>query len=76
MNKTDHPFIAQMQADVQDHGEVHAVVSEWDDEVEVRLGTATFEWAAGSIAIDDGQTVHRIRMDDVVSYYLPVEHTH
>lgn len=71
-----HDLIKRLESDVQKHGEVHAVIEEHDDELEVRQGTTDFDYQDGVITVDDGTTLHRVGMDRVVRWYFPVEAFH
>lgn len=80
---TDDSFIQKLEEDVEYHGECHVIVSEPGagegypaEEIEVRQGTATFNYEAGLLSIAGADTQHRIRMDEVIRYYLPREVTH
>lgn len=66
--------IEQLQADVEEHGEVHAIVEEEDKEVEIRQGTATF--GEDVLTLDNGQTTKPIATDRIVSWYKPVSFYH
>lgn len=65
-----------MESDVENHGEVHAVVEEHDEEVEVRKGTSIFNYEDGVVVIDGADTLHTVGMDRFVSWYLPQEFHH
>lgn len=68
----EHPTIARLMQDVLDHGEVHARWADADDQVEVRQGTATFDFDAEVIVIDDGITEHSFAMSQLVSWDKPM----
>lgn len=68
----DHPTIVRMMQDVLEHGEVHAKWADSDDYVEVRQGTATFDFDGEVILIDDGITTHTFSMAQVVSWEKPM----
>jgi len=74
--------IKRLEEDVQCHGEVHAVIEEpgtgefSGEELEIRLGTAEFDYEAGFVTIEGGDTLHRVMMDSIIRWYLPVEPTH
>ena len=74
--KDDYPDVAVLEADVESYGEVHSIVEEFESEVELRRGTTDFDYEVGLITVDDGQTLHRIGMDRVVSWYLPTSMLH
>lgn len=67
-----HPTVVSLTRDVLDHGEVHTRWADSDDKVEVRQGTATFDFSGEVIVIDDGITEHRFAMDQIVSWEKPV----
>ena len=72
-----YPTISLMEDDVESHGEVHAVVEEMDAEVEVRQGTAVFDYDHEVITLDGrSHPIERIGFDRVVSWYLPQEPRH
>lgn len=68
----DHPTILNLMQDVLDHGEVHAKWADSDDHVEVRQGTATFDFDGEVIIIDDGITDHAFAMNQLVSWEKPM----
>jgi hypothetical protein len=68
----EHPTILRLMEDVLDHGEVHAKWADSDDYVEVRQGTATFDFGSEVIAIDDGITDHMFAMSQLVSWEKPM----
>lgn len=74
----NYPHIGLMEYDVKDdHGEVHAVVEECDEEVEIRAGTAEFRYDHGVIVLNSpSEPTERICMDSVVSWYLPEDRRH
>ena len=67
----EHPTIVRMMQDVLGHGEVHAKWADSDEYVEVRQGTATFDFDGEVILIDDGITTHTFSMAQVVSCEKP-----
>lgn len=67
-----HPTIVSLMRDVLDHGEVHAKWADSEDAVEVRQGTATFDFTGEVIVIDDGITEHRFAMNQLVSWQKPM----
>lgn len=67
-----HPTVVSLVRDVLDHGEVHATWSDSDDEVQVRRGTASFDFEGELIAIDDGITVHSSAVDLPVNWEKPM----
>ncbi|WP_306053446.1 hypothetical protein [Natronococcus wangiae] len=68
----EYPTIVTLMRDVLDHGEVHATWADSDDKVEVRQGTATFDFDGEVIVIDDGITEHYFAMDQLVNWEKPV----
>ncbi|WP_459806313.1 hypothetical protein [Halopiger thermotolerans] len=68
----DHPTVVSLMEDVLDHGEVHAKWADSDDKVEVRQGTATFDFDGEVIVIDDGITDHAFAMNQLVSWEKPM----
>lgn len=52
--KDDYPAVEQMEADLGEYGELHVIVEEYDDEVELRLGATDFDYESGLITVDDG----------------------
>lgn len=68
----DHPTVTALMRDVLDHGEVHARWADADDYVEVRQGTATFDFDGEVIVLDDGITEHSFAMDQLVSWDKPM----
>lgn len=67
-----HPTIVTLMRDVLDHGEVHATWADSDEQIEVRQGTATFDFGGEVIVIDDGITDHAFAMDQLVSWEKPM----
>ena len=67
-----HPTVTKLMRDVLDHGEVHATWADASDRVEVRQGTATFDFDAEVITIDDGITDHMFAMSQLVSWEKPM----
>lgn len=67
-----YPTVVSLMSDVLDHGEVHARWADSDDQVEVRQGTATFDFDGEVIVIDDGITDHSFAMDQLVSWEKPM----
>lgn len=68
----EHPTVAAMMRDVLDHGEVHARFADGEAGVEVRQGTATFDFDGERVKIDDGVTTHSFAMDQVVHWQKPM----
>lgn len=71
-----YPKAAELAVAVADHGEAHATFEEVDEEVEVRLGTATFDYEAGLIRVHDGDDYVPFSMDHLVTWYKPLEIHH
>ena len=67
-----YPTVVSLMRDVLDHGEIHARWADSDDQVEVRQGTATFNFDDEVIVIDDGITEHAFAMDQIVSWEKPM----
>lgn len=70
--REEHAAIARLMEDVLDHGEVHAKWADSDREVEVRQGTATFDFTGEVVVIDDGITEHSFAMDQLVHWEKPM----
>ena len=68
----EHPTIVHLMRDVLDHGEVHAKWADSDAKVEVRQGTATFDFDGEVIVIEDGITEHSFAMDQLVNWEKPM----
>lgn len=68
----DHPVVTRLMEDVLDHGEVHAKWADSEHNVEVRQGTATFDFGGEVIIIDDGITEHRFAMHQIVHWEKPM----
>lgn len=68
----EHPTIVRMMQDVLEHGEIHAKWADSDEYVEVRQGTATFDFEGAVVLIDDGITTHTFAMAQVVSWEKPM----
>ena len=68
----DHPTIVRMMQDVLEHGEVHAKWADSEQYVEVRQGTATFDFEGEVVLLDDGITTHTFAMAQVVSWEKPM----
>lgn len=68
----EHRTIVSLMRDVLDHGEVHAKWADSDDKVEVRQGTATFDFEGEVIVIEDGITKHSFAMDQLVNWEKPM----
>lgn len=68
----ENPTVVSLMRDVLDHGEVHAQWADSDDKVEVRQGTATFDFEGEVIVLDDGITDHSFAMDQLVNWEKPM----
>lgn len=68
----EHPAVVSLMEDVLDHGEVHAKWADSEDKVEVRQGTATFDFDGEVIVIDDGITKHSFTMNQLVNWEKPM----
>lgn len=68
----EFPTIVRLMIDVLDHGEVHATWADADQYVEVRQGTATFDFGGEVIVMDDGITTHNFAMDQLVNWEKPM----
>lgn len=75
-DKGDYQNVARLQQDVEVHGECHANFEDVDEEIEVRLRTATFNYDAGLIEIWDGDNEEPYSMDALVGWYQPMEVEH
>lgn len=67
-----NPTIVSLMRDVLDHGEVHAKWADSDDKIEVRQGTATFDFGGEVIVIEDGITQHSFAMNQLVNWEKPM----
>lgn len=67
-----YPTVVSLMRDVLDHGEVHAKWADSGDRVEVRQGTATFDFGGEIIVIEDGITQHSFAMDQLVNWEKPM----
>lgn len=68
----EHPTVVRLMCGVLDRGEVHEKWADSDDKVEVRQGTATFDFDGEVVVLDDGTTTHRFAMDQIVSREKPM----
>lgn len=68
----EHPTVLSLMHDVLDHEEVHARWADSDDKLEVRQGTATFDFDGEVIVIDDGITEHMFAMYQLVDWEKPM----
>lgn len=79
--KEEFPYIAVMQSVVAQHGECHAILEEHDSfdhgkELEVRQGTATFDYESETLVVEGADTEHYVHMDRVVRFFPPREVSH
>jgi hypothetical protein len=72
----DYPTVTTLMREVLDHGEVHASWADSDAPVEVRQGTATFDFEGEVIVVDDGITTHSFAMDQLVNWEKPMNVYH
>lgn len=70
--KPKYPAVLRMMEDVLAHGEVHAIFDENEGYVEVRQGTATFDFDGEVVVIDDGITEHAFAMDHLSNWEKPM----
>ncbi len=63
----EYPTVVSLMQDVLDHEEVHAKWEDPDTKIEVRQGTATFDFDE-VIVIKDGITEHSFAMDQLVNW--------
>lgn len=68
----EQPTVVRLMEDVLDHGEVHARWADAADKVEVRQGTARFDFDGEVIVLDDGITQHAFAMNQLVSWDMPM----
>lgn len=61
--------------DLEAHGELHAIVEEHDDELELRLGQTDIMEDGRILVTSYGET-HVFHCDRIVSYYMPEEIWH
>lgn len=70
--KEDLPgIVRQMVLDLNEHGEVHAVIEDVDGEVELRLGATHVDAEYGVIEVYDGTNHVVFDAGRVISYYKP-----
>lgn len=69
----DHPRMKEMKDQVDEHGEVHAVVEEHDRELEVRQGMAVFDFDRGLIRFfgDENKESPTVMFDSIIDWYKP-----
>lgn len=68
---TEYPRIERMESIVNEHGEVHAEFEEVAQPVEVRTGTATFDYETGEIRVTDGVDEFPFAMTGLITYEKP-----
>lgn len=66
------PAVVRLMENVLDHGEVHAVFEDQDQYVEVRQGTATFDFDGEVVVLDNGITEHSFAMDHLSNWEKPM----
>jgi len=69
-------MLAHIESLVNEHGEVHASLSEHDSEFEFRQGTTTFHPQKGYVRVEEHSTVHLVNADEIVRVYTPNEALH
>jgi hypothetical protein len=77
-DSSEWPVVEALLYNVNDHGEVHATVEEHDKELEIRQGTAYFDFKNGviRIATERGFNDLVVSMDRIVDWYTPLEAWH
>lgn len=70
MSKTEYPQIAQLETDMREHGEVHAVIEELGER-DLRQSTTYFNYEAGILTVEVENTTWRVGMDRVIAHYKP-----
>lgn len=70
------PLLQAMKSDVNDAGEVHAVIEEHDDELEIRKGQVEWHLGDGYFCVATATDEVMVHADRVVSYYVPSEIWH
>lgn len=68
---TDYPQIKQLEADMDEHGEVHAVIEELGER-DLRQSTTSFDYEGGILTVTTEKTTWRVGMDRVIAHYRPV----
>jgi len=64
--------VSRMEMDVQEHGEVHADIEGFDEPVDIRKGTWSFDHRYELMTREaDSEPTLRIPMDSVVGWVLP-----
>lgn len=71
-----HNRIKILKEDVERHGESHVTFEHVDGEVEVRLGTSVFDWAANVIRVFDGDQYRNFSMAKYVTHEVPMDVFH
>lgn len=69
-------LIQAMKDDVEEAGEVHAVIEEHDKELEIRKGQVSWHLADGYFCVATATDEVMLEADRVVSYYVPSEIWH
>lgn len=67
-----HAPVVRMMEDILEHGEVHARWADEDRYVEVRQGTATFDFDGEVILIDNGLNERSFTMDHLSNWEKPM----
>ncbi|WP_433623628.1 hypothetical protein [Halomicrococcus sp. NG-SE-24] len=67
-----HAPVVRMMADILEHGEVHARWADEDRYVEVRQGTATFDFDGEVILIDNGLNERSFTMNNLSNWEKPM----
>jgi len=76
MTDEDFPYVTEVYRDLQEHGEVHAVVEGHDGEMELRQGATVFHWDRNCLSVVGPDTTHIVRFDSLYSHYCPREIFH
>lgn len=69
-------LLSAMKADVDEAGEVHAVIEEHDKELEIRKGQVNWHLDDGYFCVATATDEIMVGADRVVSYYVPSEIWH
>lgn len=76
-NVDAYPIAWDLQGDIANHGEVHAVVEEHDAELELRKGTTLFDYNSGLLCVDRMDlSDYKVPFSRIVSWYMPREMFH
>ena len=62
--------LEQLEADIEEYDEVHAVIAELDDEKDFRQKDTTIDHDTGLVTVDNGITFRRYHIDHFV-YWTP-----